>query len=117
MRGNRIGKGLDVQELFRLWAKNLSQQEICDRLGIRRGSFWEIRRRLKLPRRERDRQPVKREIAADYEPTPDEIKERAAEIRLRWSPAEEARRRSYRAVEVTKFRFSQRDFALTALDS
>lgn len=117
MRGSRISDGtLDVPALFRLWATNVPQDEICARLGIRRGSLWEIRDRLKLPSRECDRPPPPTGKAGT-DPTPAEIAQATAAIRETWHPEEEERRRGYRPVAVRQFAFRPRDYAAVGLDS
>jgi hypothetical protein len=89
MRGKRLGD-IDVPALFRLWATGMAEREICRLLGIRHGSFYAIKDRLKLP----PRTPAKSEddFAESEPPTPEEIAERAAAIRRSWSPEEEERR-------------------------
>jgi hypothetical protein len=106
----------DVPTLFRLWAAGLPQGEICDQLGIRSGSFYIVKRRYKLPPRARAKQ---RPTQSEPDPTAEEIAERAAEQRAKWSPEEEERRRIGRGVErvaLREYQFDRRNFALTALD-
>jgi hypothetical protein len=106
----------DVPTLFRLWAAGLPQGEICDQLGIRYGSFHIVKRRYKLPPRARAKQ---RPTQSKPDPTTEEIADRAAQVRTRWSPAERARRRiggPSRRVALREYQFDRRNFAVTALD-
>jgi hypothetical protein len=116
MRGKRVGE-IDVQALFRLWASGLAEREICRLLGIRHGSFYAIKDRLKLP----SRTPAKSEddFAEAEPPTPEEIAERAAIARAKWTPEEEERRRvgwQRSPVPIRSFHFDHRNHAMTALD-
>jgi hypothetical protein len=116
MNGARLGGELDVPTLWRMWAEGVREAEICERLKIRPGSFWQIRQRLKLPKRQCDRSI---DFSQAEPPTPEEIAERAAAVRLKWSPEEEARRRcaSDAGVQMRCYHFDHRNHAMTALDS
>jgi hypothetical protein len=116
MRGKRLGE-FDVPTLFRLWASGMPEREICLEMDIRHGSFHAIKDRLKLP----PRRPAKPEddFAAAALPTPEEIAERAAIARAKWTPEEEERRRvGWRrgGVGLRAFSFDHRSYAMTALD-
>jgi hypothetical protein len=116
MRGKRLGE-FDVSTLFRLWASGMPEREICLEMDIRHGSFHAIKDRLKLP----PRRPAKPEddFAAAALPTPEEIAERAAIARAKWTPEEEERRRvGWRrgGVALRSFSFDHRSYAMTALD-
>lgn len=82
---------VDTLKLFRLWRSDLANDALADALGVPRGSLWYLRRRFKLPERGKAKRVrcTKERIA----PTPDEISERCAEIRSRWTAAEEESRR------------------------
>jgi hypothetical protein len=114
--GQRI-VDFEVPTLFRLWATGMPEREICLELGIRHGSFWIVKDRFKLPPRAR---AAATSCPADAElPTPEEIAERAAIARSKWSPEEEERRRvGWRRSQVPlrSFRFDHRNHAMTALD-
>lgn len=116
MRGKRLGD-FDVPTLFRLWASGMAEREICQTLGIRHGSFYVIKDRLKLPPRTAAK-PT-RTSDDDEAPTAEEIAERAAAVRATWSPEETERRmvggrRS--GVTMRSFSFDHRSYAMTALD-
>jgi hypothetical protein len=104
----------DVPTLFRLWAAGLPEREISEALGIRVGSFYIVKNRYKLPERPRAL-PV---ASACDDPTPEEIAERAAEQRAKWSPEEEERRQvgTRRRALVRSYRFQQDKYVATALD-
>jgi hypothetical protein len=116
MRGKRLGD-FDVPELFRLWASGMPEREICQTLGIRHGSFYVLKDRLKLPPRLAAK-PT-RTSDDDEAPTAEEIAERAESVRATWSPEEEERRRvGWRRSQVPlrSFHFDHRNHAMTALD-
>jgi len=109
---------IDVPELFRLWTGGTPQHEICERLGIRPGSLWKIRERYKLPPREKIIPQCDRD---DDDPSPEEIADRAATIRMKWTPQEAERRivgRRRDAYRIPNYRFSRRTMCYApALDS
>lgn len=116
MRGKRLGE-IDVPTLFRLWASGMPEREICLEMDIRHGSFYAIKDRLKLPPRPAAK--PEDDFAAAALPTPEEIAERAAIARSKWSPEEEQRRRvGWRRehVALRAFAFDHRSHAMTALD-
>ena len=107
---------VDVPMLFKLWGEGVPQPDICLRLGIAPGSFWGVRKRYGLPKRECDRRV---DFTETEPPTPEEIAERAAIVRAGWSDEERQRRvvgRSRSPVRLRTYAFSRRDFAVTALD-
>ena len=114
MGGTRLT--VDVPKLFELWAAGASQYEISLALGIRPGTFWQIRNRYALPRRA----PAKPAKAShEPDPTPEELAQRCAEVRARWSDEETKRRRVGRGVEAVRLRsysFNHRDFAFSGVD-
>lgn len=80
---------IDVPLLFRLWHMHPSQMptsEIAKKLGVSPSFLYRCRVKHKLPDRERVYHHE------DDDPTPQEIAERAAEIRASWPEGEEARR-------------------------
>jgi hypothetical protein len=79
---------VDVPVLFRLWNSELSSEEIASRLGVTIARLRKLRCRYGLP--SRSTHSTGRQDSPD--PTPEEIIERAAEVRSRWSAEEEARR-------------------------
>jgi len=111
MGGTRVT--VDVPKLFEMWAAGASQYEISQSLGIRPGTFWQVRRRYALPKR----QPA-RPIAASKEPdpTPEEIAERAALVRAGWSEEETDRRAIGRlrgSVSLRSYSFDRRNMAFS----
>ncbi len=110
MRGKRLGE-IDVPALFRLWAAGVAEREICQTLGIRHGSFYVVKARLKLPPRAKAK--PEDDFAEVEPPTPEEIAERAAAIRSTWSPEEEERRRVGRptAFRMRNYRFDRQGVA------
>lgn len=117
MRGKQLSE-IDVPALFRLWASGMPEREICQTLGIRVGSFYVLKDRLKLPPRLAAK-PT-RTSDDDEAPTPAEIAERAAAVRATWPQEEEERRRvGWKPGRVTMraYAFDRRNHAMTALDS
>lgn len=80
-------KPIDVPLLFSLWNTDIKNRELAARLGIAVSRLWEIRKRYGLPPRKHERKPT-----LDDDPTPEQIAERCAVIRRRWSKTEEAMR-------------------------
>jgi hypothetical protein len=74
------------RELFaELWLAGASVPEMAARLGCRQPAIYSLRVQFGLPRRPRV-------PCTDKDPTPDEIAERSAEVRARWSEEERERR-------------------------
>lgn len=68
----------DVQLLHRLWAdETLQHREIALRLGVSQSFLGRLKLRHKLPKRDPP------QCRTPYDPTPEEIAERAAECRER----------------------------------
>jgi hypothetical protein len=80
-------KIIDVALLFQLWHSDLKNEELAARIGIARGHLWHLRNKYGLPPRKQQRTRPRYQ-----DPTPQEIEERAAEVRRGWTPEEEARR-------------------------
>lgn len=83
-------KSLNVPLLFELWPTDMTRREIADRLGLSLGQLASASRKYALGRRHRRSHDSK---ASAPDPTPEEIAERSAWVRARWTPEEEARRR------------------------
>lgn len=82
-------KEIDVPLLFRLWEDDeKTVQDVARELGVTRSTVYKISRRYGLPRKETSQKAVDRDKAA-WLPTPQEIEERAAEVRSRWTPERE----------------------------
>lgn len=114
MGGIRIE--VDVPKLFRLWGTGVRQFEICQELGIRPGTFWQVRQRYALPPRENAKPARSRH---EPPPTPEEIAERAAAVRAGWSAEETERRRVGSAVAPVRLRhyvFDRRAMAFSGVD-
>jgi hypothetical protein len=112
MRGKRLNE-IDVPALFRLWASGMPEREICQRLGVRPGSFYVIKDRMKLP--PRPKAAGAEEFTEVEPPTPEEIAERAAAIRAKWPPEEEERRRvgGRHSVRLRQYEFDRRSMAFS----
>ena len=78
---NRKRNDIDVPLLFELWNRNVESRVIAERLGVRETYVSKLAARFKLPRR----LPQKAENngRAVNDPTPEEIEQRAAEMRAR----------------------------------
>jgi len=78
---SRVKNQVDVPLLFELWNKNVEARVIAQRLGVQETYITKLASRFKLPKR----LPKKAENhgMAVSDPTPEEIAERAAEIRAR----------------------------------
>lgn len=100
----------DVAEMFRLWASELKNDEIAERLGITRGQMWSLSRRLKLPQRpDHLRAWCENTGRTKDDPSPEEIVQRAAEVRAGWDDATRLQRtvgRVNRRYEIPAFRCS-----------
>ena len=106
---------IDVPALFSMWNSGVRQLEICQKLGIRPGTFWRLRQKYALPAREVCRWSRARPTP---DPTLEEIVERAAAIRATWSEEEAARRvvgRGVEAVQIKAYSYDHRRMAF-ALD-
>lgn len=79
-------KEVNVPLLFRLWNDaTKTPQDVARELGVKPQTVERIRRRYGLHRKEKPR--PQRE--AKWLPTPQEIEERAAEVRSKWTPERE----------------------------
>lgn len=104
---------VDVKKLFELWASGMRQYEICQELGIRPGTFWQVRNRYALPKRAPARPERGRETPP---PTPEEIAERAAAVRANWSEEEMERRAVGRlrgSLGIRSYSFDRRNMAFS----
>lgn len=101
---------VDVSEIFRLWGSDLRNDEVAIALGLTRGQMWSLSRRLKLPQRpDHLRAWTEQTGRQQDDPTPEEIAERAAEVRAGWDDATRATRtvgRVNRRYEIPAFRCS-----------
>jgi hypothetical protein len=105
---------IDVPELFRLWTSGVPHAEICERLGIPQGSLWRVRDHYKLPPRMK---VIPRCDRDEDDPTPEEIAERTAAIRAKWTPEETERRivgPRPSAYRIPNYRFSRRTMSYAA---
>lgn len=103
---------VDVPQLYRLWYSDLKGPEVCAALGISDSSLQRLRVRYKLPARTHIGGPKGNRHMVD--PTPEEIEERAAIERAKWSPEEERRRRVgaiANRVELRQYAFNGRHCA------
>jgi hypothetical protein len=79
---------INTVELYRLWTSQERKEDICRLLGINRDGLYRLQKLHKLP----PRVPIRLGKKKFEDPTPDEIAERCAEVRSRWTPEELARR-------------------------
>lgn len=110
-----MGIEVDVPKLFQMWVDGYRQDEICKALGVRPGSFWELRKRYALP----PRKAAKTASGGDKNPpSAEEIAARCAEIRAGWSDEERERRVAYRPdrVRLREYSFNRCSYAFSALD-
>lgn len=103
---------IDIKKLFALWSSDLGTMEIAAKMGLTKNQVWSASRRLGLPTRPRsgsDRDQRER-------PTPEEIAERAAEVRAGWAPGEAEKRlvgRLRKRWSIPAYSFNGRDAAFT----
>ena len=79
---------VNVKRLCELWAGNMGTMQIAAAMGLTKTQVWSASRRLGLPTRPRsgsDRDQREN-------PTPEQIAQRAAEVRAGWPPGEEEKR-------------------------
>jgi hypothetical protein len=80
-------KRLDVPLLFKLWNDHsIEHRELAARLGISMSHLWKVKKQYGLPSRKRQH------VFEEIDPTPEEIEERSAEVRMSWTPEIEALR-------------------------
>lgn len=94
-----------ASELHELWYSQMTNAELCYALGVARSTLNVLRVRYKL-----DRRPVERnnpKYKNDHTPTPEEIAERAAAVRAKWSDEERERR----LVAAGRLRWSMPSYA------
>jgi hypothetical protein len=78
---SRIKNIVDVPLLFELWGRNVEVRLIAERLGVRETYITKLATRFKLPKRMPQKAENNGRTVVD--PTPEEIAERAAQIRAR----------------------------------
>lgn len=83
---------LDEAAFRDLWLAGVPLREISARFNLGADTLGGVRRRLRLPPRTAETRPKARANAID-DPTPDQIAERAAEVRARWDEATRIKRR------------------------
>lgn len=85
---------VSVDKFVEAYRSQMRNDELARAFGITKGRIWDLSKLLDLPPRS-DHLPRRGASAASaklVDPTPEEIAERAAIERSRWSPEEEARR-------------------------
>ena len=98
---------IDLFTLLDLWKSELTTDQIAKELGISRSKLFLLARQHKLASRKRARKRITRPTTPD--PTPEEIRIRAQEIRSQWSDSEELRRRK-NAIDIVSWRVPQYTF-------
>lgn len=102
---------VNVPELFRLWNSDMTDDEVCVELRIVRATMTRLAKQYGLKARHWAKGDPNRR---PDDPTPEQIAERAAIERSRWSPEEEQRRavgRGHGAVEVARYVYDGRQCA------
>lgn len=106
---------VNMTKLTNLWNSELRSDQICDVLGISRGRLYFLVRRHRLGRR-----PPRLSgngLCKTEDPTPDQIRERAAAIRATWTANERKARvvGGYRGrVEIRHFWFDRENHSFSA---
>jgi transposase-like protein len=75
---------MDQKKFTRIWSRSGSVKEVCKKTGITDQSAYYWARKFRLA--------SFNSVDNETTPTQEEIAERAAEVRSRWSPEEEERR-------------------------
>lgn len=85
---------LNVDKFVEAYRSQMRNDEVAQAFQITRQRVCELAKLLNLPKRTNHLAPIGAAKASvrDVDPTPEEIAERAAIERSRWSPAEEERR-------------------------
>lgn len=105
---------LVLLDVLTFWHGNLPTSDIAKKLHVTAAALQDFARRNKLPRR--DHVPRKKP-APMIDPTPEEIAERAAEIRARRTDSENNRLNNYRIerVEIRQYSYSSRTGIFTEM--
>jgi hypothetical protein len=113
-RGRPAPQSVDVPLLFDLWNRNVEVRVIAERLQVREGYVSNLAKRYGLPKRDRRTlcQHTERETVAEDDPTPEEILDRAAELRAR---RKDQQHRQH--VEIRAYHFDGRSSTFTGLDT
>jgi hypothetical protein len=106
---------INTVELYRLWTSQERKEDICRLLGVTREGLYRLQKQHKLPHRN----PIRLGTKKYADPTPDEIAERTAEVRSRWTPEEWARRCVCReqGVQFRSFAYDGRQCAFITQDT
>lgn len=85
---------INIDRFVEAYRSQMRNDELISAFGLTKMRLWELSHRLKLPARTShlELHGAARASARDVDPTPEEIAERAAIERSRWSPEEESRR-------------------------
>lgn len=107
-------KPLILLEVLALWHTSLHTDEIAKKLRVSVNVLTDFSRRNKLPKRTHVPRRSKSKIV---DPTPEEIAERAAEVRAMRTASEHARLTDYkqRPVEVRQYAYSSRTGIFTEM--
>lgn len=113
-----MGKVVQADEALvrSLWFSDLRNDELADAIGVHRGSLYTLRERYGLPLREQH--CLKGNAAHKSDPTAEEIEQRAAECRAKWSREEEARRwlGGRRGYEFPRYAYDGRSVVFSGMD-
>lgn len=80
---------IDVPKLFRLWHSPMTNEAICAEFGCVSSTLSKLGRVYGLP----PRTHIRGQYHQKDDPTPEQIAERAAIERSKWTPEEEKKRR------------------------
>ena len=107
---------IDAAELFHLWHTDLTNEELCRRIGVARSTLDVLRMRYKLPRRKYERKNPRDYV--EKNPSAEEIAERTAQIRSAWPDGEAERRMvgaSPTAWRMPSFAFRPREHSFSEI--
>lgn len=107
-------KPLIMLEVLTLWHTDLPTDEIAKKLRVTTSALQDFGRRNKLPRRTHVPRRAQSKI---IDPTPEEIVERAAEVRAMRTASENARLTNYKQkpVEIKQYAYSSRTGMFTEM--
>lgn len=104
-----MSRKVNVPLLFRLWFSDMSDDDLCIEMRIVRATMTRLAKRYGLPQRLHAKGDPHRRLD---DPTEEEIAERAAIERSRWTPEEEKRRAVGRSsVEIQSYVYDGRQCA------
>jgi len=85
-------EGVNILELMRLWQTTHTRDEIQNKLGVDRKKLQRLIKKHKLPKRPRLNDRADHGERKPDEPTEEEIAQKTAEIRSKWTDQDYVRR-------------------------